>query len=1042
MLHYHNEAYNLDSVMSRNIPLHSFRTFSNEPKLFSVHDSHPSRLPRIHFNEEPCNPNPYAPIRFGREKLSIGINQRDLDYLNECVQEKNLLEAWNKFDEIISTSSICIPLLILLDFISLLCQPDTFSNCLHNSEKQDQMLSRLVNYLHRNNFKDIKVYDDIMFVFSRVPVNEEIFRCLEMLKSRFYQPLRRTLLSILDTYANTEFTAKLLEFFTIILTNELFDPETLNRYFASIRTILVPKRDQVIDMLARLKEKNAFLPHESFILIVQPFISSGDIASALLVIQNASTLVKMEVPQIEMVITKSATNMIGTVLDFVELLDDSQRSMISQPCYSELCEKSIASNCPHGIPFIFSQFLNFNKLIDTSLITKILEFLIENNHSFQIAEIFKTLEDFKNSNEQNSLTNIFLPPTMHKISQILAKHCHFDYLYTFVLAMLNEKIVPLKPVIKCLVHQLSEGKGESKLHKLFECANHNDLVFDPELKESRQPPPKPITHYVIDAKTPTNEKQFSFALQKSNKDDVLTSSIDNMVARGIPPDHVFNHVLVSLGQSNDAYNSFELLLTSFIPGNPDRPFEVKNMIQQILIRTSMRLATNFAFVRNWQECIRFLNLLNKSALFSITLDETYSKELFHFLISAIQASINENDFKEIFLMFEKLAWPAFTLFDQGDLAQYKTELFSLYKHCIEQVDLHSAHRIITYILQDKTDEKAKSGFSQLLSITSNMGETRIALPLFNFMTTNKIDISLDHLIYQKLITFLGQENKLQQAKAVFQHGVDNSCYTAMLSIMANPHQINLYSTLVPLEIKFILDKRLLSLYNMHKDSLTQLVTYYDVKPFEISFHRNTLTTNRTAFQESIRSFIIMLSEEFTPPLIENCSEYLKDINYLKYYKIQISAIRLRQYLLANFVPEKDHPSTENLSNELEFNIQNGKNFTIPNTYKSQFILPAGVKIKREADDSSETSLTSKKLKSIHPDWFSEVKRSINSKLSKFYWTGPITTKEDYNVIAKRIIKMFRDSAKYCQQDMNGVVTTDQNGKIDELIAEEISKLVK
>ena len=993
-------------------------------------------FPNVTFNEQ-NNPNHSI-----HDTLEM-----DFEQLKTSILASNTLQAWSNFFKV-SNNSAPIPIAILLDFIRLIREVNAFNNWPKDCETPAECLFILVTYLNKNNFGNNQVYNDIMLAFSRLQPNEGLFRCLALLKSRSFSPSRSMVLSILKTYADTELSMRLLELFPMLTNTDFLDSEILNAYFNSIQSLIILKRHQVIGILLHLASKKISLPIECYALLVESTIKANDIPYTLLVISNFPPRTQLESVHIDSIILKSPPNLIQKIFKFIEQLNDSQRSMLSQASYSTLVEKSIAFNYPYGISYLFGLFINFNKLVETSLMVKILEFLFRNNHTSQTAKIFTMLENFRTSDELNSLTNIFLPPAMHKISQILIEYKSYSNLYTFVMSMLNEKIVPLKPVIQNLVEHLKEIKDEAKVNEIFNFAVESDLLFDREIfSDPKEPQNSNDSHFIIDIETPKDKiSEFNFSLKSMNKPmkiELLISSIDSMVCSDIPQDHVFNHILVSLGQNKDIIDSFKLILGTFIPGDPDRTPEHKTNIQTLLIRTAMRLTTNFVFESDWSGSIEFLILLNQSILFTFPLPKKQSKELYQFLSSTIEASMKENNFEEIFKIFGKMNWPAFTEIDSSDIPQYKTQLLSLFTMCLEQLALHNAYRIITYVLQDTSDENSKACFTQLLGITSNMGETSIALPLFTFMNTNKIDISIDHFIYQSLITHLGQENKLQQAKLVFQHAVANSCYTTMLSIMASPNQINLYSNLIPLEMKFLLEKRLQSLYNMHKESLTKIQDNIQlIQPFEISFLRNMLTTNRTAYQESIRTFILMLSEEFTPPLIENSSDYLKDINFLKVYKIFIPPEKLRQYLLENFVPDKDKPTQTIFRNDSpDLFIQNDKCYSKPGTYKPQFIPPFDIHIKEEPLDTDYTTPHKSKINTYTQSaWFSEVKRSINSKLSKFYWAGPITTKEDYNVIAKKVTKIFRESVSGAEMETNGILTLAHNDKIDALITEEMENL--
>lgn len=1015
---------NLHSNMSMNVfPL-------------SQHTGYVENFSKVAFNEQ-NNPNHSI-----HDTLEM-----DFEQLKASILAPNTLQAWLKFLKV-SKKSVPIPVPILLDFIHLVCDVNAFQNWPKDCENPDECLFIIVTYLNKNNFTDNQVYNDVMLAFSRLQPNEGLFRCLALLKSRFFTPLRSTILSILKTYTDTELSMRLLDLFPVLISNDFLDSEVLNAYFNSIKLLFILKRHQVIDILLRLASQKKSFPKECYTLLVESTIKANDIPYTLLVITNFPPRTQLQSVHIDSIILKSQPNMIQKIFKFIEQLNDSQRSMLSQTSYSTLVDKSIAFNYPYGISYLFGLFINFNKLVETSLMVKILEFLFRNNHTSQATKIFTMLENFRTSDELNSLTNIFLPPAMHKISQILIEYKSYSNLYTFVMSMLNEKIVPLKPVIKHLVEHLKEVKDEAKINEIFNFAVESELLFDREIfndpKESQN---TNESHFILEVETPKDKiSEFNFSLKsmtKPMKIELLISSIDIMVCSDIPQDHVFNHILVSLGQNKDILDSFKLLLETFIPGDPDRTPENKTNIQTLLIRTAMRLTTNFAFESDWSGCIEFLKVLNQSNLLNFPLPTNQSKELYQFLSSTIEVSMKENNFEEIFRIFDKINWPAFTEIDSSDLPQYETQLLALFTVCLEQLALHDAYRIITYVLQYAVDENSRACFSQLLGITSNMGETSIALPLFTFMNTNKIDVSIDHFIYQNLITHLGQENRLQQAKLVFQHAVANSCYTTMLSIMASPNQINLYSNLIPLEMKFLLEKRLQSLYHMHKVSLTRTQNSIElIQPFEISFLRNMLTTNRTAYQESIRSFILMLSEEFTPPLIENSSDYLKEINFLKVYKILIPPEKLRQYLLENFVPDKDKPTqTVSRNNSPDVFIQNDKCYSKPGTYKPQFIPPLDIHIKEEPLDMDYTTPQKTKINAYTQSaWFSEVKRSINSKLSKFYWSGPITTKEDYNVIAKKVTKIFRESVTTPEMETNGILTSAHNDMIDALISEEIAKL--
>ncbi|KAI6652618.1 hypothetical protein LOD99_4403 [Oopsacas minuta] len=981
------------------------------------------------------------PSHFRPDTLSINFEQ-----LNSSIQEGNLLHAWINFYEV-SPNCVPVPIGILLDFISLVCKPDAFSNWPDNYQSPHECIFILVSYLNRNNFNDNEIYDNIMLAFSRLPQNEGLFRCLELLRTRCYKPTRNTLLSIMKCYKECEISYRLLELFPILSKNNYLDPEMLNAFLYSIQSLFFSKREQVIDILLRISSDNTPLSLESYILLIECSLNANEITFTLQVISYFPPKTQLENKHIESIILKSPAHMISKIFKFVEQLNDSQRSMLSQSCYSTLIDKSITSNYPYGISYLFGLFINFNKLIETSLMVKLLEFIFRNKHTLQATKIFQMMESFRTSGELNSLTNIFIPPTMHKISQILIEHESYTNLYTFVMAMLKEKIVPLKPVLKSLVEHLKAVKDNEKVTEIYNFAVENELVFDAEIFNEQKETQQFDEHFILQIDTPiVNTSEFNFpkkTTNKSNKIEILISAIDSMVCNEIPQEHVFNHILVSMGQNIDILSSFKILLETFIPGDPDRSVEHKNKNHILLIRTAMRLTTNFAFIKDWKSSIKFLELLNKSRLLKFQIPPNYSKELFQFLYSSIEASLKENNLIELFKIFEKINWPSFTLFEQSDLFLYKTQLLSLFTHCLEQLSLKNAYLIITYILQDKGDETSRECFSKLLRVTSTMDQTSIALMLFTFMNTNKIDISIEHRTYQQLITHLGQENKLQQAKMVFQHALDNSCYTAMLNVTASPNQINLYSNLIPIEIKFLLEKRLQSLYNMNKDFLTDVHNIVSIQPFEISFLRNMLTTNRTAYQESIRSFLLIVSEEFTPPLIENPSNCLKDINFLKIYKITIPPGLLRQYLLENFVADKDKPSPNTSIESLNLFIPNEKDNSNSSTCKSQFISP-DIEIKQEVSEDSYNASpqihSSTQLSSS--SWFCEVKRSINSKLSKYYWTGPIPSKEDYNLIAKRVTKLFRESISNPELEVNGILTSCHNDKIDALIKGEISKFTK
>ena len=1017
----------------------------------------PNLLPNISRNVIPNFPQPpgfvdsFSNVTFNEQNNpnhSIhDVLKMDFEQLKVYILASNTLQAWIKFFKV-SNNSVPIPIAILLDFIHLICEVDAFTNWPKDCENPDECLFIIVTYLNKKNFDDYQVYNEIMLAFSRVEPNEGLFRCLTLLKSRCFTPSHTTILSILKTYTDTELSVRLIDLFPLLINTDFLDSEILNAYFNSIKSLIILKRNQVIDILLRLSSQKKSLPIECYTLLIESTIKANDIPYTLLVVSNFPPRTQLDTAHINSIIHKSPPNMIQKIFKFIEQLNDSQRSMLSQANYATLVEKSIAFNYPYGISYLFGLFINFNILVETSLMVKILEFLFRSKHTSQAAKIFTMLENFRTSDELNSLTNIFLPPAMHKISQILIEYKSYSNLYTFVMSMLNEKIVPLKPVIENLVEHLKEVKDEAKVNEIFNFAVESELLFDREIfNDAKEPHNTNDSHFILDIETPKDKiSEFNFSLKSMNKPmkiELLISSIDSMVSSDIPQDHIFNHILVSLGQNKDILDSFKLLLETFIPGDPGRTAENKTNIQSLLIRTAMRLTTNFAFESDWSGCIKFLKLLNQSILLKFTLPTNQSKELYQFLSSTIEASLKENNFEEIFRIFDDINWPAFTEIDSSDIPQYKTQLLSLFSVCVEQLALHNAYQIITYVLQDATDENSRACFSQLLGITSNMGEMSIALPLFTFVNKNKIDIVIDHFIYQNLITHLGQENKLQQAKLVFQHAVANSCYTTMLSIMASPNQINLYSNLIPLEMKFLLEKRLQSLYNMHKASLTKIQNSIElIQPFEISFLRNMLTTNRTAYQESIRSLILMLSEEFTPPLIENSSDYLKDINFLKLYKIFIPPEKLRQYLLENFVPDKDKPVQTNFRIESpDLFIQNDRCYSKPGTYKPQFIPSLDIHIKEEPLDSDYTTPHKTKINIYTQSaWFSEVKRSINSKLSKFYWTGLITTKEDYNVIAKKVTKIFRESASAPELETNVILTSLHNDKIDALISEEMEKL--
>ena len=1044
-------------------PDYNFSSYSNElfPR-FPHHGQNSSRFADALLPDFPnVNPmetsNPYPsqlPLRGAGPTDSM---QADLDFLKASINANDAQQAWLRFYDL-RNSPFRIPVDILFDLIDLFCRKDTFVNWPDSYEKPGDILFILVNYLNRHNFSDNEVYDKIMLAFSRIPTNEGLFRCLELLKAYFYVPSRNTLFSIMSAYTNSDLNSKLLELYPILKKNSYTDTEMLIAFFNSLQPIFTTEPNKIVNMLLSIaKEKVIALPRECYIIIIESFISAKDIKRALLVAFTFPPTTQLENSHIEYIILKSPPLLIPKVFRFVEQLNDSQRSMLSQLSYATLIDKSISSNYSYGISYLFGLYINFNKLVDTSLITKLLEFLFRNNHTSQVKKIFKMVESYHTSGEQNSLTNIFLPPTMHKISKLLIEHESFGNLYIFVKIMLNEKIVPLKPVIKGLVEHLKEIKDNTKVNEILDFAVNNELVFDAQIFNPLEEPQIQITqqptHFTLNIDTPKkdNVTNFNFSLKEVNKPirtEFLISVIDSMVSTDIPHDHIFNHLLVSLGQSKDILNTFKTILEAFIPGDPDRSPQSKAVINQILLRTAMRLTANFAFEKNWKECITFLVLLNNNSLLDVKLECQYSKELIKFLCSVIEVSVKETNFTEIFKIFDKINWPSFTQFDRSEIPQFKSQLLSLFTQCLEQVDLHSAYRVITYVLQEGSgDENTKSCFVQLLGMASNLGETSIALPLFTFMSTNKLEITIDHFIYQKLITHLAQENRLHQAKMVFQHGVTNSCYTAMLSIMASPNQINLFSNLIPLEMKFLLEKRLQSLYNMHKDVLIQSEKVNSIQPFEISFVRNILTSNRTAFQQSIRSLILMLSEEFTPPLIDNCSEYLKNINYLKMYKIQIEPTKLRQFLLENFVADKDKPSSDiTPNNSPDFCLMPGyKNPAKPNTDSPQFLPESqfpypDIAIKEEVLEDSFSLKKSMTTISPQSAWFCEIKRSINAKLSKFYWGGRISNKEDYNLIAKRVTKTFRENVKIPDTELVAILASDHNEIIDELIQEEILKL--
>ena len=1022
--------------------LNSIR-FRNEfyPR-FLHHGQSLSRFPDTHYSGflianpmETGNPHPSPPAFPGpasADQIQIGFS-----HLQASIEANNIPQAWLKFCEV-RNSQIRIPIGILLDFIAYICHEDAFTNWPESFEKPNDVLFIIVNYLKRNNFRDNDVFDGIMLAFSRIPANEGLFRCLDLLKSLPYIPSRDTLLSIMATYTRSNLDSKLLDLFPLMNKNGYTDCQMLNAFFKSIQSVITANRNQIIDMLLFLSTQIAtVLPRESYILIVEAFTSVCDITRALVVITSFPPKTQLENIHIERIIMKSHHLLIQKVFKFVEQLNDSQRSMLSSQCYASLIDKSISSNYPYGISYLFSLCINFNRLIESSLITKLLEFLFRNNHTSQVTKIFKMIESFRTSDEQNSLTNIFLPPTMHKISQLLIEHKSFINLHTFVMTMLNEKIVPLKPVIQGLVEHLKTIKDHEKVNEIFNFAVKNELVFDEHIFNSRHDTlTTQHSHFIINLDTPTHEAAFDIPMGEINnptEHEFLISVIDRMVCTNIPHDHIFNHVLVSLGQRKDSFNIFKLLLDAFIPGDPDRPPESRTIINQILFRTAMRLTASFIFEKEWSKCINFLSLVNQTSLMNGELVSQHAKELVQFLSSVIDVSIKENNFTEVFKIFDKLNWPHFLLFDRSDIPQFKTQLISLFTQCLEQVDLHNASRVITYHLLEEADETAKSSFVQLLGVASNLGECNTALSLFTFINANKIEVTIDHTIYQMLITHLGQENRLHQAKMVFQHGVTNSCYTAMLSIMASPSQVNLFSNLVPLEIKFLLEKRLQSLYNMHKDVLTDSERSVEIEPFEISFLRNILTTNRTAFQQAIRSLILMLSEEFIPPLIDNCSEYLKNINYLKIYKIQILPKKLQQFLLQNFVADKDKPSEMKISDSPNSCTLDEDTKLI----KLQLPFP-DIHIKEEALEESFSAQNTKSNDLTQSAWSCEVKRCINSKLSKYYWAGPIDTKEDYNLIAKRVTKAFRESIKIPDAEFVAILTADHDKMINTLIEEEIS----
>ena len=994
---------------------------------------------------ETGNPHPFQPPL--RSPGSVEQTKIDFNLLEASIKASNAPQAWLKFYEV-RNSPLRIPVCILIDFIALICHKDTFNNWPDGFEKPDDILFILVNYLNINNFRDNEVFDSIMLAFSRIPTNNGLFRCLELLKSLSYIPSRNILLSIMTAYTNSDLNSKLLDLFPLLSKNSYTDPQMLNAFFMSIQPLFTTKRNQIMDILHFISKQNIVLPRESYILMIESFITVSDIPRALVVISTFPPRTQLENSHIECIIIKSNPLLIQKVFKFVEQLNDSQRSMLSQLCYSTLIDRSISSNYPYGISYLFGLCINFNKLVETSLITKLLEFLFRFKHTSQVTKIFKMIESFRTSDEQNSLTNIFLPPTMHKISQILIEYESFAILHTFVMIMLNEKIVPLKPVIHRLIQHLKAIKDNTKIKEIFDFAVKNELVFDEQLFNQRQDSQNTQqTHFIINVDSPTDEvTTFDLPIQELNKpmeNEILISVMDRMVCTDIPHEHIFNHILVSLGHGKDSFNTFRQLLNAFIPGDPGRSLQSRSTINQILFRTAMRLTANFMFEKEWTKCVNFISLLNQSSLLNDHIEVQYSKELVQFLSSVIEVSIKEKNFTEIFKIFDKLNWPSFTLFDHSDIPQFKTQLVSLFTQCLEQVDLHNASRVIKYVLQEDIGENTKSCFVQLLGLASNLGDTNIALSLFTFMNTYKLEVTIDHIIYQKLITLLGQENKLHHAKMVFQHGVANSCYTAMLSIMASPSQVNLFSNLVPLEIKFLLEKRLQSLYNMHKDVLTESEGAAGIEPFEISFLRNILTTNRTAFQQAIRSLILMLSEEFIPPLIDNCSEYLKSINYLKIYKIQIQPKKLRQYLLDNFVADKDKPSDMQTGESSDsFHLDEDCKFTDSHFLTKSPLLFPDVIIKEEMLEDSFSANKPKPSILTPSTWICEVKRCINSKLSKYYWTGPIATKEDYNLIAKRVTKTFRENVKIPDAELVSTLNTDHEEIINTLIQEEMFKLGK
>ena len=504
-----NDEYvpNLHSNMSMNVfPL-------------SQHTGYVENFSKVAFNEQ-NNPNHSI-----HDTLEM-----DFEQLKASILAPNTLQAWLKFLKV-SKKSVPIPVPILLDFIHLVCDVNAFQNWPKDCENPDECLFIIVTYLNKNNFTDNQVYNDVMLAFSRLQPNEGLFRCLALLKSRFFTPLRSTILSILKTYTDTELSMRLLDLFPVLISNDFLDSEVLNAYFNSIKLLFILKRHQVIDILLRLASQKKSFPKECYTLLVESTIKANDIPYTLLVITNFPPRTQLQSVHIDSIILKSQPNMIQKIFKFIEQLNDSQRSMLSQTSYSTLVDKSIAFNYPYGISYLFGLFINFNKLVETSLMVKILEFLFRNNHTSQATKIFTMLENFRTSDELNSLTNIFLPPAMHKISQILIEYKSYSNLYTFVMSMLNEKIVPLKPVIKHLVEHLKEVKDEAKINEIFNFAVESELLFDREIfndpKESQN---TNESHFILEVETPKDKiSEFNFSLKsmtKPMKIELLISSID------------------------------------------------------------------------------------------------------------------------------------------------------------------------------------------------------------------------------------------------------------------------------------------------------------------------------------------------------------------------------------------------------------------------------------------------------------------------------------------------------------------------------------